>query len=424
MTGGPVQMLAVEQALERVLQAIPVLEAERVPLAGTLGRVLAEDVTADIDMPPFDTTSMDGYAVHAADTHGASPERPVTLRVLEYVPAGRVPQHRIEPGTAIRIMTGAPLPEGADAVVQFELTDEAQTRRPAQAGGTVQVYAAVQPGHNLRRRGEDVRSSATVLPKGTVVRPPEIGVMAMLGYTHALVYRRPKVAILSTGDELVEIDQQPGPGQIRDSNRHALAAAVTRYGGVPVLLGIARDSIDDLRSKLQAATAADLLVTSAGVSVGDLDIVREVLQMEGEMTFWQVRMRPGKPLAFGHLNGVPLMGLPGNPVSSLVSFEQFVRPAILKMQGHTRLRKPEIWATCLDYIDNRGGRRSYMRALVERDPAYPTENRYLARLAGAQGSNILTALARANGLIVVPETQEFVEPGEQVRVQMLDWPEV
>jgi molybdopterin molybdotransferase len=420
----PARLLTVEQALDRVLRAIPVLEPEHLPLGEVLGHVLAEDITADLDMPPFDNTSMDGYAVRAADTRGASPETPVPLRVLASVPAGQVPDCAVEPGTAIRIMTGAPLPSDADAVVQFELTDELQTRRPAQPGGTVQVLATVQPGQNVRPRGEDVRAGSIVLATGTPVRPPEIGILAMLGHTHVWVYRRPRVAILSTGDELVEIHEQPGPGQIRDSNRHALAAQVARYGGIPIQLGIARDTVEDLRAKLRGGAAADLLVTSAGVSVGDLDIVKAVLQMEGELAFWQVRMRPGKPLAFGHLDGVPLLGLPGNPVSSLVSFEQFVRPAILKMQGHTRLGKPELWATCLDAIDNRGGRRSYLRGIIERDTQVPDMNCYIVRLAGPQGSNILTSLAKANGLIIVPETQEVVQPGDRVRVQMLDWPEI
>ena len=288
-------MLSVEDALARVLSAFHTLEPERVPILESLDRVLAEDVYADIDIPPHSNSAMDGYAVRAVDTTGASADDPVRLRVIENLAAGYVTDSSVAPGTAIRIMTGAPLPPGADAVIRFE--------RTMQTGDEVSLFGDVSVGKNVRYAGEDVRRGELILKQGTRVRPQEVGMLAALGCAEVQVIRRPRVAILATGDELVDVDEPLGPGKIRNSNGYSNAAQVLRYGGVPIMLGIARDSVEDLTAKIQAGLeqGADLLLTSGGVSVGDFDVVKNVLTAEGEITFWRVRMKPGKPLAFGLL---------------------------------------------------------------------------------------------------------------------------
>ena len=405
-------MLSVEEALERVLAAFQPLEAERVPLLETLGRVLAEDVYADMDIPPLANTAMDGYAVRAADTAAASPEHPLRLRVVHDLAAGYTSDVAVTPGTAIRIMTGAPIPPGADAVVQFEDT--------AADGEEVLIFKGVTTGKNVRQAGEDVQKGALILARGSEIRPQEVGMLAALGHTEAWVHRRPRVAILATGDEVIEIDAPWQPGKIRNANSYSNAAQVLRYGGIPLLLGIARDDVAELTARIRAGLeeGADLFLTSGGVSVGDFDVVKKVLAAEGEMTFWRVRMKPGKPLAFGHLRGVPLLGLPGNPVSAMVAFELFARPAILKMLGKTRLGKPTVEATLLDQVRRKDDRRHYLRVTVERG-----EEGYVARLTGDQGSGILLSMVRAQGLAVIPEDVDHLPAGSRVSVVMLDCPE-
>ncbi|MCL4534630.1 MAG: molybdopterin molybdotransferase MoeA [Bacteroidetes bacterium] len=412
-------MISVEEALERILANLSPLAPERKPLLEAMGQVLAEDIVSDIDIPPLDNAAMDGYAVRWEDTRGASDDAPVTLRVIGEVAAGYMAQAAVAPGTAIRIMTGAPVPEGADAVVQFEDTDEA--REKAKAGhkrDSVKVFRPAKPRLNIRDAGEDVHRGEQVVPKGTVLRPAEIGVLSSLGRAQVQVIRRPRVAILSTGDELVGIDEPLSPGKIRNSNSYSLAALVQRYGGIPVMLGIARDVVNDLTAKLRQAQGCDMLLTSGGVSMGDYDVVKDVLAMEGEIGFWQVQMKPGKPLAFGRLGDVPHLGLPGNPVSSMVVFEQFGRPAVLKMLGKTNFRKPEVQAILDTPARNNDGRRCFYRAWVER-----RDGEWHARLTGPQGSGILTSMMLANGLVIIPEDVRRMEPGERVRAQMLDWPE-
>jgi molybdopterin molybdotransferase len=315
------------------------------------------------------------------------------------------------------------MPEGADAVVPVEETDKWQnaSQEPRGKGATVRIFEATQVGANVRRAGGDMQPGQLVLPKGTVVRPAEIAVLATLGRSQIKVHRRPRVAVLATGDELVDIDEPLAPGKIRNSNEYSNAALVTRYGGVPVRLGIARDTVADLTAKIHEGLAenVDLFLTSAGVSVGDYDIVKDVLQAEGEIRFWQVRMKPGKPLAFGTIQGVPLLGLPGNPTSSMVSFEQFARPAILKMQGRAKLTKPAVEAI-LDNPLRRSDRRGYQRVIVRRDKA----GVYRAKTAGLQISGFISAMAYADGLAIVPEGEGELPPGSRVTVQMLNWPEV
>ena len=416
-------MISVEEARERVLGYFDVLQPETRPILEADGQVLAEDVEGRFDIPPLDNSAMDGYALRTEDIRGASETLAVTLRVTGAVAAGQLPTVSVEPGTAIRIMTGAPIPEGADAVVPFEDTDEVDRRASGQSLSEIAIREDVPAAANVRPAGQDVRAGERVLDSGTVLRSAEIGVLAALGRGSVRVIRRPVAAILATGDELVEVGQDLQAGSIYDVNSYSLSVAVQRAGGVPRLLGIARDNLDDLDAKLQAGLEADILVTSAGVSKGDYDIVKDVLARRGEIELWSVRMRPAKPLAFGVLDGpdgrrVPHLGLPGNPVSALVGFEQIGRPAILKMMGKARFARPTLRATLEEPIHNFDGRRVYARAVVtKRDGAY------YARLTGHQNSNILTSMARANGLAVCPEDVAVKQAGEEVEVQMIDWPE-
>ena len=411
-------MISVDEALEYVLKHFEPLEPEEVEILDALDRVLAEDVYSDTDIPPFDNSAMDGYAVRAGDTVGASPEAPITLQVVGDLAAGYTTDLVVEPGAAIRIMTGAPLPAGADAVVRFEETSEGLSVGE-RTSDRIEVFSPVAVGENVRPAGEDIRQGELVLAEGTILRPQEIGVLASLGRARIRVIRRPRVAILATGDELVAIDEPLAPGKIRNSNEYSNAALVRRYGGIPVRLGIARDDVDELTAKIREGLAqrVDLFLTSAGVSVGDYDVVKDVLSAEGEMHFWQVRMKPGKPLAFGEIQGVPLLGLPGNPVSAMVSFEQFARPAILKMLGKTRLRKPTVEAILEEDVKS-SGRRNFKRAVITR-----RDGEYYASVTGPQGSGVLTSMVKANGLAIIPEGVRHMKAGERVTVQMLDWPE-
>jgi len=416
-------MISVDEALAYILKHFKPLEPETVPLLDALDRVLTQDIVSDINIPPFNNSAMDGYAVRADDVVKASKEHPITLRVIGEVAAGYTAQRSVEPGTAMRIMTGAPLPPGADAIVRFEETSEGTQAKETRDRESVQILKAVKRGDNVRNAGEDVRLGEVVLPKGTVVRPAEIGVLASLGKQFVSVHRRPRVAILATGDELVAIDEPITPGKIRNSNEYTNAAAVLKAGGIPIRLGIARDNITDLTAKIRAGldADADLFLTSAGVSVGDYDIVKDVLNAEGEMHFWQVRMKPGKPLAFGVLRGkkeVPLLGLPGNPVSAMISFEVFARRAILTMLGKTKFERPTVRAVMTEDIQNDSQRRNFIRVYVER-----RGEGYVARSTGEQGSGILTSVTRANGLLIVPENVTHVRAGETVEIQLLDLPE-
>ena len=416
-------MISVEEARERVLGYFDVLQPETRPILEADGQVLAEDVEGRFDIPPLDNSAMDGYAVRTEDIRGASEASAVSLRVTGSVAAGQLPTCGVEPGAAIRIMTGAPIPDGADAVVPFEDTDEVERRASGRTLSEIGIREEVPPTANVRPAGQDVRAGERVLESGTVLRSAEIGVLAALGRSSVRVIRRPVAAILATGDELVDVGEELHAGSIYDVNSYSLSVAVRRAGGVPRLLGIARDNLDDLDAKLQTGLEADILLTSAGVSKGDYDIVKDVLARRGEIELWSVRMRPAKPLAFGVLDGpggrrVPHLGLPGNPVSALVGFEQIGRPAILKMMGKTRLARPTLRATLEEPIHNFDGRRVYARAIVTRK-----DGAYYARLTGHQNSNILTSMARANGLAVCPEDVAVKEAGEEVEVQMVDWPE-
>jgi len=423
-------MISVEQALEKILSYVDVLGEEQRPILDCLGQVLAEDIYSGIDVPPLDNTAMDGYALRSGDTNGASPQSPRFLRVIDTVAAGSISEHEVEPGTAIRIMTGAPIPKGADCVVRFEDTDELQRREHStghQLPAEIGILGEVVAGLNIRRAGEDITTGSMVLHKGVVIRPSEVGVLASLGLSTVTVIRRPVVAILATGDELVDINQPLPIGKIYNSNTYSVAALVTRYGGTPKILGIALDSEDSLVAGLRQGLEADMLITIGGVSAGDYDIVKDVLAKEGEIAFWTVRMKPGKPLAFGTIRGVsgggvarniPHLGLPGNPVSAMVTFELFARPAVLKMMGKKNLAKPTVDAVIENRMVNSDGRRILARAIVEK-----RGGQYFARLTGPQGSGILTSMTSANGLVIVPEDKAEVKAGDMVQVMMLDWSE-
>jgi len=402
-------VLSVEEALERILATVWVLEPERAPILEALGRVLAEEVVADRNIPPLPNSAMDGYAVRAADVARV----PARLRVIAEAPAGRLCPVEVGPGTAVRIMTGAPIPAGADAVVPFEHTRVVQDSSCPTADEWIEVLRETRPGANVREAGEDVRAGQVVLTPGRVLRPQEIGMLAALGRTEVAVIRRPRVAILATGDEVVPPWETPGPGQIRDANSYTVAAQVRRYGGIPLILGVARDEETLIREGVRRALAerADLIVTSGGVSIGDFDLVKQVLAAEGEMRFWSLNMKPGRPLAFGVVGGVPLVGLPGNPVSAMVATELFVRPAVLKMQGFTEWPWPELRARLTDPIVRKDGRRHYLRVRLRETP-----DGWEATLTGDQGSGILSSLVQADGLAVIPEDVDHLPAGAEVRV--------
>ena len=400
--------LTVDEALDRILARIAPLEATEVGLLDALGAVLSEDAAADRDVPPFRNSAMDGYAVRGADV-----EQPgAKLRVVGAVAAGSLPDRAVGAGEALRIMTGAPMPEGADTVVRLEDTDN--------GADIVTITTSTPKGLAVRQAGEDLRRGETVLARGTLLRHTDIGVLASIGMAKVSVIRRPNVAVLSTGDELVDIDEQPGPGQIRDANRHSLAAAVRASGCAAFELGIARDSASDLRHALGNAAFGDLVITSGGVSIGDHDHVKPVVDAMGHMDFWSIALRPGRPLAFGELRtkrgAVPIFGLPGNPVSALVTFEIFARPALLKMAGRAKLHRPRAQARLLDRIEKPTGLRMFARGIY--DEAAGT-----VRSTGPQGSGILRSMSLANSLIDLPESISSAGPGDMVTVVLTDRPE-
>ncbi len=373
-----------------------------------LGRVIGEDIYAGRAIPPKDHSTMDGYAVRAVDTRGASPGNPAVLDVIDDIPAGAIPKTRIEAGQAARIMTGAPLPEGADAIIRME-----DTRKE---GNRVALLMAARRGQDIRYAGEDVQAGEKVISRGEIIRPAEVGMLASLGRSFIFIHQRPLVSIVATGNELVDIDEPPSSWKIVGSNSYSLAALVRECGGIPVQIGIAKDCREDLLDKFRAAMRADIILSSGGVSMGDYDLVKEIMQEPGNrMHFWQVAMKPGRPLAFGSLGDVPIVGLPGNPVSSMVAFEQFIRPAILKMLGHVNLFRRTVRARLGEDIKKKKGMRHFIRARIRRDG-----EDYVVVTTGEQGSGILKLMVRANGLIILPEEATIVRKGSMVTVQLQD----
>lgn len=400
-------MLSVEEAQKIILAEIRRIGAERISLSQALGRTLSEEMISPLDHPPWDTSAMDGYAVRYADTAGASRATARILKIIEEIPAGAMPQKTVQGGEASKIMTGAPMPKGADAVVKVEETER--------NGDQVKIFEAADDGDFIRKKGEAIRTGALILKKGIRLRSFDIAMLASIGKSIVPVYQQPRVAILSTGDELADLDEPRGPNQILNSNGYGLTAQVIECGAVPINLGIAKDSRDDLMKKLRGGLHADFILASGGVSMGDYDFVQEVLRELGaEMKFWKVSMKPGQPLAFGVIAGKPAFGLPGNPVSAMVSFEQFVRPALLMASGRSEIFRPIIYAILEEEVRKHPGRRHFMRAI-----ASVQDGEYRVRTTGDQDSHILLSLAKANALMILPEAGNLHKAGEKVQVQLL-----
>ena len=404
-------LVPLAEVQREVLAAVTPLEAVTVDLDDALGLALAEEVRSDAPVPPFANTAMDGYALRAADTAGAAPDAPVRLRVVGELPAGRAPERAVAVGEAIRIMTGAPIPPGADAVVMVEQT------APDGPDGVL-IEAAAAPGSHVRAAGGDLAAGAVVFGPGTVLGAAHLGVLASVGVARVPVPRRPRVAVLSTGDELVAAGQPGGlaPGQIRDSNRPMLVALTREAGCEAIDLGIAADDERGIVATLEGeAATSDVVLTSGGVSVGDYDYVKAALERLGTLVARQVAIKPAKPLAFGVVAGVPVFGLPGNPVSSLVSFECFARPALLQRMGHPFRFRPEVSA----WAEHPFTRRPDGKLHLDRVRLRVTDDGYTAARTGDQASNVLSATAAANGLALLPDG-EGVPAGGALRVLRLD----
>lgn len=408
-------LLNVDDALEQILSQIMPLSSETVTITAALKRVLAHDVQAAENLPPFANSSMDGFALRAADIATASTESPAQLQAVMDIPAGVAPSRTIEAGEAARIMTGAPMPDGADAVVPVEDTDiDWQAGENTALPDHVRIFRSVKAGDYVRPAGESVHTGQTVLHAGTVLRPQDIGILASLGQASIEAARQPRVAIVSTGDELVDVSQPLAPGKIRDANSHTIAGMVAELGGIPLRLPIARDTLQAVRDLFHAALAQqpDVIISSAGVSVGTYDVVRTVLDELGKVNFWRVNVRPGKPLAFGNLGGVPFFGLPGNPVSTMVTFDVFVRPTLLKMQGRTD--EAETVMAFVDEDIKSDGRRTYLRVKLER-----ADGKLIARTTGTQSSGALMSMVLADGLLIIPEDQTSIAAGTELPVRLL-----
>ena len=392
-------LLDVDVARRNILDNFVTLESETIPIPNIVGRVLAENIVSGIDLPFFPNSSMDGFAVRSIDLVGASRENPQTLKVIDDIPAGKVSQFSINRDQTSRIMTGAPLPKGADAVVPLEDTNQFKPGNQSQPFPLeIQVFRPVVKGDYIRQKGEDIQSGEIVLSSGKRIRPQEIGLLAMLGITEAPIVRKPRIAIMSTGDELVPIDTPLQAGQIHDSNTFTLRAQIIRDGGELIYSGIASDLETAVFEVLTNAVSSDvdMIISTAGVSVGAFDFVKSVIEQHGNVEFWRVNMRPGKPLTFGDFQGIPFIGLPGNPVSAFVSYEIFVRPAIYRMSGVEQSEQLIVQERLIDPVES-DGRESYLRAFVKRQ-----EDQWIARLTGHQGSGNLRSLIQANALLVIP----------------------
>ena len=410
-------LLSVDQARQRILSHFQTVTTETLPLAESSKRVLAQDIVAANDLPPFDNSSMDGFAVRAADVSQATVDAPRSLRVVADIPAGSYPTISLAPGEAARIMTGAAVPVGADAVIPVEDTNFNDRDAGTPPPDDVQIYKSPRPGWNIRPRGMDIRSGEIVLYKGRILKPQDLGLLAMLGVAQVVVYRKPRVALFSSGDELLPPEAPLEEGKIRDANSYTLAALLEDAGAQVIRLGVAKDDHDSVKSLLDQAVEqkVDLILSSAGVSVGAFDFVKQVIESNGKMDFWRVNMRPGKPVAFGEYKNTPFIGLPGNPVSAYVGFEVFVRGALGRLGGSSILVRPTIRVTCAEQIDS-DGRESYLRAHIGPDGE---SGSLVARLTGHQGSGNLHSLVQANALLIIPAGVKCVPAGQEVQAWLI-----
>jgi molybdopterin molybdotransferase len=401
-------MIRVEKALTHILNSISPLDLEKTDILNALGRVIGEDIYSNRNIPPRDNSAMDGYALKADDLKGAAVDAPAILETIEDIPAGHLPQKTVGPGQAARIMTGAQIPEGADTVVKVEETER--------DGNRVRIFVDSPWGDNIRYSGEDVKEGDLVISKGTIAGPAEVGMLASLGRSFIKVYQKPLVAIIATGDEIADIDEDTSEGKIISSNSYSIHAQVRECGAVALQTGIAKDRKESLMATFRAALRADVIISSGGVSVGDYDFVKDVMKEMGtNIEFWQVAQRPGKPLAFGTMEGKLVFGLPGNPVSSMITFEEYVRPALLKMMGHEQIFRRTIQATLTEDIKKKSGLKHFIRARVSKEG-----EKFTVSTTGEQGSGILKSMVLANGIIVLPEDMTSVKKGEEVTVQLID----
>jgi len=397
-------LVPVEEARERILSQIKPLQPLELPLQEAEGCVLADDVVAPGDIPDFASSAMDGFAVRSSDVAGATPSSPVELRIVGRALIGRRPESTVGGGESLRIATGAPVPAGADAVVPIENCEV--------VADTVRILGPWPEGKHVRPAGEDVRGGEVILKAGRRIGAPELGLLATAGFSHPLVHPRPRVVVLSTGDELIPPGQTPEFGQVRDSNGYLLFGALREAGAVPVMAGIVRDEVEDLREVVFShLVQADAFVSSGGVSVGERDVVKAAFFRRGEMDFYKVAMQPGMPQGFGHVEGKPFFGLPGNPVSVFVSFEVFIRPVLRKMMGRRQLFRPEVTARLDADVSGPIGKTQFARVRVRR-----TEEGWIATPTGARGSNLIATVTRANGLAIVPPGVETAAAGTEVDV--------
>ncbi len=402
----PEGLISVEDAQEKVLSQIHPLAALQLPLAEAYGCVLAEDIVATSDLPEFASSAMDGFAVRSADVATATPGTPVELKIVGRALIGRRPESTVGGAEAVRIATGAPVPAGADTIVPIENCEV--------LGETVRFIDGPEHGRHIRPAGEDVRAGSILIQEGKRLGAPELGLLANAGFPHPLVHPRPRVIVLSTGDELIPPTETPEFGQIRDSNAYTIFGALRDAGAMPVLAGIVRDDIDQLKETVfNYLIQADAFISSGGVSVGERDVVKAAFFKRGDLDFYKVAMQPGMPQGFGHIEGKPFFGLPGNPVSVFVSFELFIRPAIMKMMGRKVIGRPEISATLTEDVSGPKGKTQFARVLVQRG-----DDGWTAAPTGARGSNLISTVSRANGLAVIPAGTATAYAGEKVRVMV------
>lgn len=405
--------ISVEKAKKILLNQDIKIDIIDIPILESLGYVLGEDIISDINMPPFDRSPLDGYALKSEDIEGATRENPIVLKVIDYVPAGYVSSKKIENGQAIRIMTGAKIPEGANIIIKYEDTDFTDK--------DVKIYNYLKPNSNIIKMGEDIGVGALVLKKGHIIGPADIGILATLGKTMVKVYSKPKIAILATGDELIEIDETPREGKIRNSNSYTIAAQVKRIGGEPIILGICSDKLDEIKDKLEASLQwADMVITTGGVSVGDADLVKESFQeIGGEILFWRVNMKPGTPIAVAKYKNKLIFGLSGNPAAASITFEKFVRPTILKLMGKTKYNLMKVESILESEFTKVSNQNRYLRAIT-----YYKDGVFFTKLPDKHSSGILTSLSGTNSLFYIRAGTGPYKSGDKIEVEILDYPEV